>query len=113
MLIINRFWIFLSFGCLHSLDASIINATHKDNGVIKSPNFPAPYPDNQDITWNIFAPQGYQVVLFFTTFDLENSYDVDLGGACVYDYVEVRKTLIILDGVLWSKKIYCCQRSIK
>ena len=96
----SRFWIFLIFGFLHSLNASVINERDKDHGVIKSPEFPAPYRDNEDITWNIFAPQGYQVVLFFTTFDLEDSYDEDLGGACVYDYVEVKLTFIFLNNIL-------------
>ena len=62
---------------------------NEEHGIIKSPGFPAPYVDNQNITWNISAPPGYQIVLHFTTFDLEDSYDEDHGGACAYDYVEV------------------------
>ena len=59
-------------------------------GVIESPGYPKTYPAGQNITWRISAPQGYQVVVYFSVFDLEDSYDQDRGGVCVYDYVQVQ-----------------------
>ena len=37
--------------------------------------------------------EGYQIQYFFTEFELEDSYDEDQGGACAYDYVQVRLML--------------------
>ena len=60
-----------------------------DYGTFQSPNYPQPYPPDQDIEWHISAPEGYRVMVYFTWFDLEDSYDEDYGGACAYDYVQV------------------------
>ena len=57
-------------------------------GVIASDNFPSPYPDNIDKSWNITTRPGFKIRLHFTSFDLEDSYEEE-GGSCVYDYVQV------------------------
>lgn len=59
------------------------------SGIIQSPNFPDAYPDNVNKTWTIRVEEGYRIALSFTAFEFEDSYDADLGGACVYDYVKV------------------------
>ena len=69
-----------------------VNAVHQlsgEHGRIESPGYPEPYANDQDITWTITVEQGYKIELFFTVFDVEDSYDEDLGGSCVYDYVKV------------------------
>lgn len=53
-------------------------------GRISSPGFPKPYPNDQNMTWNIRVPEGHRVKLYFTHFNLELSY------LCEYDYVELR-----------------------
>ncbi|XP_064472120.1 cubilin-like [Ornithodoros turicata] len=52
-------------------------------GVIRSPGFPGSYPSRRDCSWIIHAPEGQQIRLNFTTFDLE-------GPPCRYDYLEIR-----------------------
>ncbi|XP_076821725.1 mannan-binding lectin serine protease 1-like [Clavelina lepadiformis] len=59
------------------------------SGVFESPAYPAPYGDDLDMTWKISAPPGFQVLIYFSVFDLEDSYDEELGGSCVYDFIEV------------------------
>ncbi|XP_073460242.1 astacin-like metalloendopeptidase [Aquarana catesbeiana] len=58
----------------------------RDNGTVTSPGFPEPYPNLANCITTIWAPVGFQIVLNFTTFDLEFS------TTCLYDY------LIINDG---------------
>jgi len=71
-----------------SSDSSTI-LTGTTHGTIKSGGFPTPYGDNIDQTWEIRVREGYRVHIYFTTFDLEDSYEDDIG-ACAYDYVQVR-----------------------
>ena len=52
-------------------------------GIIRSPNFPEPYPKESALCWNISVPEGFQIRLYFVHFDLEPSY------LCEYDYVKV------------------------
>ena len=63
-------------------------------GIIESPRFSDSdsYEDFLDVAWQINAPENYQVVVYFTVFDLEDCYDEDFGGACAYDYVQVMQT---------------------
>lgn len=53
-------------------------------GSLQSPNFPEPYPRETQLHWNISVPDGFQIKLYFSHFDLEPSY------LCEYDYVKVR-----------------------
>ncbi|XP_025416102.1 uncharacterized protein LOC112687566 isoform X2 [Sipha flava] len=50
---------------------------------VSSPGFPQPYPDNQDCTYSIEAPRGYQIEVEFEELMLENE------STCSYDYVEL------------------------
>uniref|UniRef100_A0A672H7I5 Mannan-binding lectin serine peptidase 1 n=1 Tax=Salarias fasciatus TaxID=181472 RepID=A0A672H7I5_SALFA len=52
-------------------------------GSLQSPNFPEPYPHDAKLRWNISAPPGFSIQLFFSHFHLEPSY------RCEYDYVQV------------------------
>lgn len=52
-------------------------------GIIRSPNFPEPYPKESELCWNISVPEGFQIRLYFVHFDLEPSY------LCEYDCVKV------------------------
>ncbi|KAH3692443.1 hypothetical protein DPMN_194284 [Dreissena polymorpha] len=53
-------------------------------GVITSPNFPDGYPHERQCTWTITAPDGYQILLNVTDFNLENH------PLCNFDYLEIR-----------------------
>ena len=57
-------------------------------GTIRSGEFPDPYGNDIDETWEIQVREGYRVHIYFTTFDLEDSFEDDVG-ACAYDYLEV------------------------
>ncbi|XP_030600980.1 mannan-binding lectin serine protease 1 isoform X2 [Archocentrus centrarchus] len=52
-------------------------------GILHSPNFPEPYPRETELRWNISVPDGFQIKLYFSHFDLEPSY------LCEYDYVKI------------------------
>lgn len=53
-------------------------------GIVQSPNFPEPYPREEQLRWNISVPGGFRLQLSFSHFDLEPSY------LCEYDSVKVR-----------------------
>ena len=74
-------------------NASTVIELDEEYGIIESPHYPQTYQDDEDITWHITAPEGYQIVIYFTSFDLEDSYDEELGGSCVYDYVQVLRVI--------------------
>ena len=54
------------------------------NGIIQSPNYPRPYPNNADITWVLKGPAAGRISIRFTSFMLEED------SACRYDLVELR-----------------------
>ncbi|KAI4871253.1 hypothetical protein NFI96_019773 [Prochilodus magdalenae] len=58
--------------------------TLSGSGQIRTPLHPEPYPHNKRCEWVINQPEGYVVILNFLTFDVEG------GGGCYFDYVEVR-----------------------
>jgi len=69
-------------------NAAVEENITSEYGVIASKNYPNPYPDNINKTWNIFVKPGFKVRIYFTTFDLEDSYEEETGF-CAYDYVKV------------------------
>ncbi|XP_073441174.1 mannan-binding lectin serine protease 2 isoform X2 [Dendrobates tinctorius] len=52
-------------------------------GRISSPGFLKPYPNDQNITWDIRVPEGHRIKIYFTHFNVELSY------LCEYDYVKL------------------------
>ncbi|BFZ17237.1 hypothetical protein BsWGS_20276 [Bradybaena similaris] len=55
-----------------------------ENGTITSPSFPDLYPPNKNCVWQIVAPDGHQININFTHFDLEGH-----NQDCEYDSVRV------------------------
>ena len=74
---------------------TVCNVTHKSlYGVIESPNFPGPYPNNRNCLWTIAAPRGNQIKYSFSHFEVEDrSQPYVPSSQCTYDYVEVIKHL--------------------
>ncbi|KAM4628268.1 mannan-binding lectin serine protease 1 isoform 2-T2 [Polymixia lowei] len=72
----------LMFVSMASANGQLLSLTTK-YGSLQSPNFPEPYPREAELRWNVSVPEGYQIRLYFTHFDLEPSY------LCEYDYVKV------------------------
>ncbi|XP_056139619.1 mannan-binding lectin serine protease 1 [Lampris incognitus] len=68
--------------CLSATSAEVLSLTAM-YGSLQSPHFPEPYPRETDLRWNISVPEGFQIRLYFSHFDLEPSY------LCEYDYVKV------------------------
>lgn len=59
-----------------------ISVSNNPNGSIYSPGYPY-YDDNENCLWLLVAPYGSKVLLYFTTFEVED----DLS--CSYDSVEL------------------------
>lgn len=53
-------------------------------GIIQSPYYPRPYPNNADLTWVLKGPADGRIAIEFSSFLLEED------SACRYDYVELR-----------------------
>ncbi|KAK2582771.1 hypothetical protein KPH14_005036 [Odynerus spinipes] len=68
------------------LDASRICGSHyvKQNGVIRSPNYPQSYPNSKECVWVIEAPNRQKVTLKINSFELEQH------SSCIFDYLEIR-----------------------
>ncbi|XP_018414523.1 PREDICTED: mannan-binding lectin serine protease 2-like [Nanorana parkeri] len=77
-----RLWHLLLIGIVILPHAYCIQLTGL-YGRIASPRFPKPYPNEQNLTWNIQVPEGYRVKIYFTHFNLERSF------LCEYDYVKL------------------------
>ena len=58
-------------------------------GTIVSPNYPKYYDDNQERRYKIIAPMLSEIVLIFSSFDVQYSDD------CISDYLEVSTCVII------------------
>ncbi|XP_073337960.1 mannan-binding lectin serine protease 1 isoform X2 [Pagrus major] len=77
------YFIFFFFFFFSSVvDAQLLSLSEM-YGSLQSPNFPDPYPRETALHWNISVPDGFQIKLYFSHFDLEPSY------LCEYDYVKV------------------------
>lgn len=61
---------------------------HGNDGVISSPNFPQPYPQNIECVWLITVESGYHVSL-----DFGSPFDLEGHSSCRYDYVQVSNKL--------------------
>jgi len=81
-----------------------------DHGRIESPGYPEPYENNEEVIWTITVEENYKIELFFTVFDLEDSYDEDLGGSCVYDFVQIDTDPT--DSATVSTREYCGNQHI-
>lgn len=60
-----------------------INLINNPNGSIYSPGHPYNYDDNENCRWLLIAPYGGKVLLYFTTFEVEDN------SWCSYDSVEL------------------------
>lgn len=72
------------------VDGKVIDITESKGGIISSPDYPKAYANDLEVTWNIHVRPGHKIAVYFTEFDLENSYDDVLKQPCVYDYLKVR-----------------------
>ncbi|XP_034244978.1 cubilin [Thrips palmi] len=54
------------------------------SGVVSSPNYPNNYPSGRDCVYSLRVPNGQQIRLNFTDFDLEDSHN------CNWDSIEIR-----------------------
>ena len=79
----------------------ILNASYAVQ-YIRSINYPAVYPDNQDCQWEIHAPLGYHVVLKFDDFDLGKGYSCPhpsmLDSVQIYENQRVIASLCETNG---------------
>lgn len=66
-------------------------------GSLCSPNFPEPYPRDTQLRWNVSVPDGFQIKLYFSHFDLEPSY------LCEYDYVKVRHGMPVFGVCVFAR----------
>ena len=82
----------LVIGFLSSVFGELTEMTGLYGTIRSGDEYPSPYGDNINKTWRITVREGYRVHLYFTTFDLEDSYEDDVG-ACAYDYVQVSITV--------------------
>eukprot|EP00064_Thunnus_orientalis_P022714 superscaffoldBa00007914_g22929 len=71
----------LSLVFCFAVDAQLLSLSDM-YGSLQSLNFPEPYPRETELRWNISVPDGFQIKLYFSYFDLEPSY------LCEYDYVK-------------------------
>ncbi|CAH1255409.1 CSMD3 [Branchiostoma lanceolatum] len=66
--------------CLHGENLVLTNSISE--GFFTSPNYPGDYPDNIDCSWTITAPSAIQL-------DFVETFDIEPGPNCTYDYVRV------------------------
>ncbi|KAJ3614596.1 hypothetical protein NHX12_018167 [Muraenolepis orangiensis] len=74
-------------------------SSHKETGVITSPNWPMNYGPNGECMWSIQVPTGKNIMLNFTHFEIEAK---DLLSPKCLDYVVVQD-IRDSDGVLLAK----------
>jgi hypothetical protein len=62
------------------------NCQDDTTGTVQSPNYPALYNNDEDVTFPIEVTEGSSIELTFLDFDLEEAVN------CVYDYVRILDT---------------------
>ncbi|KAI6227549.1 putative cubilin [Aphelenchoides fujianensis] len=67
----------------HFEDGTCGFTSHAESGVIRSPGFPADYPNDAQCEWFVTVPPGFHIELAFTRFDVEPS------SQCHKDFVNV------------------------
>lgn len=84
----GRFILFiLLISCLTGSCSHYLNQRY---GRFTSPNYPGCYPNNQQCTWLIEAPRGYNYIyLHFESFDLDCYDCLQQWGYCPWDFVNV------------------------
>ncbi|EFX60799.1 hypothetical protein DAPPUDRAFT_70566, partial [Daphnia pulex] len=60
-------------------------------GTIKSPNYPAAYPDSSDFLWKIVTEPGTSIRLLFALFETQEKFDY----VFVYDGPTVNSPLLL------------------
>ncbi|XP_070574445.1 suppressor of tumorigenicity 14 protein-like [Ptychodera flava] len=76
------------------------------SGIIQSPNFPQPYPENSDCLWTIVAPKGSHIRLRFNSvFHIEESM------FCQRDYLHVGNDLSRIDFNSATSYKYCASEA--
>ena len=58
---------------------------YSQNGSIYSPGYPNNYDSNKNCNWLIRAPFGQKVLIYFTTFDLEDSSQCNYDSVSMFD----------------------------
>ncbi|XP_071569184.1 cubilin isoform X2 [Temnothorax nylanderi] len=68
------------------MDMSKVCGGHysKENGIIRSPNYPDHYPNKKECVWIIEAQNRHRIILTVNHFELERH------ASCVFDYLEIR-----------------------
>lgn len=64
-----------------------VRGTEMSEGFLTSPNYPLPYPPNQDCLFNLTASANLVIHLTFTHFDLEGR--IARSSQCLNDYLVV------------------------
>ncbi|XP_035665916.1 tolloid-like protein 1 [Branchiostoma floridae] len=79
-------------GCafIHGENVALTNSVTE--GYIMSPNYPSNYPTEMDSNWIITAPSVIQL-------DFVDTFDIEYGPNCPYDYVRV------IDGLLSTSPV--------
>ncbi|XP_013185402.1 cubilin [Amyelois transitella] len=68
-----------------TVDTSCGGTFTSESGVIASPNYPGPYPNNADCEWKLKTSPGNRVSLYIAMLDIGYSED------CNEDYLEIRE----------------------
>lgn len=66
-------------------------------GVLTSPGYPSKYSDDSDCTYRISGITGKGIILTFSAFDVESSFQ------CGYDYLEVVEECSLGDPIIVRK----------
>jgi len=86
---LKSFCVLLMFATVGWAQVVVLDERYDNFGEISSPGFPHDYPPNTNMTWKIVTDPGFVIEIDITDFYLEASYDEDMGGKCVYDYVTI------------------------